>query len=38
MRDDAGKPGAGELLFFFAACAALWLVAKLDNVRKAVGW
>lgn len=32
------KPTLGELAFFFAACCALIVVAKLDSVRRALGW
>lgn len=32
------KPTLGELAFFFMACAALIVVAKLDSVRRALGW
>lgn len=31
------KPTWGELVFFFVACVGLMVVAKLDNVRRALG-
>ena len=34
---DNGKPTWGELAFFFVACCALIVAAKLDSARRALG-
>jgi len=34
---DSEKPTWGELAFFFAACCALIVLAKLDSARRALG-